>query len=100
MTTTHTNITISSIYNHISIGDTEEVNFQNTTFTFTKRNGDKLYPDLIVECNGEEKGKLVVADDFAEKFLFKEFETLFNIKISTLEQIYGLSLLKQWNNNI
>ena len=48
MTTTHTNITISSIYNHISIGDTEEVNFQNTTFTFTKRNGDKLYPDLIV----------------------------------------------------
>lgn len=93
----NTNVSIERIANELEVGRSIDLEYNEARFTFTKENnGNSLYPNLRVQYDSDNFGELIVSDDLATKYIYRDYEDDSEYDIKTLEQLYGLSLLFSW----
>lgn len=93
----NTNVSIERIANELEVGRSIDLEYNEARFTFTKENsGNSLYPNLRVQYDSDNFGELIVSDDLATKYIYRDYEDDSEYDIKTLEQLYGLSLLFLW----
>lgn len=89
---------IRDLYQQIELGQSLSIDIHEARFTFIKeQNEPKLFPHLFVQYNGETVGELSV-NDALDGFMYEDFEEFFREEISLLKQLYGISLLWDWEN--
>ncbi|NMK91265.1 hypothetical protein [Staphylococcus capitis] len=92
------NLKIRDFYQKMELGQTISIDIHEARFTFTKEQDEpKLFAHLVVQYNGTKVGELLV-NDALDGFVYEDFEEFFREEISLLKQLYGISLLWDWEN--
>lgn len=100
MLKTNTNHEIREIYKELQVGKSIDLEFNDKRFTFTSELiNDMNWPVLIVQMEYINFGELVVNDNLTG-FWYKDYDEDFKVEVNDLEQLYGLSLLKKWQQKI
>lgn len=100
MLKTNTNHEIRTIYKELQVGKSIDLEFNGKRFTFTSELiNDINWPVLIVQMEHINFGELVVNDNLTG-FWYKDYDEDFKVEVNDLEQLYGLSLLKKWQQKI
>lgn len=96
----NTNLKINDIYQELEVGRSIDLDMNEAHFTFTKEHIEPMfYARLIVQYDGMTFGEILVNDEL-NGFIYQDFDDKYMEDITHLKQLYGISLLHNWQQKV